>query len=214
MKIKKIAALCKQTKAVILFERYSRNGNTVSQQYISDGVAAYIVWGLPQLDTGSVLTIFDVPEKDRDKYVVKTRCIPDGINFDDADENEKPIEVEMLPIVYGGKVLKPLQTRSGLVFIDSKYISPVSDVLDVLMLYERSTPGGATYIVAKAGLLLQAVIIPEDIINQNLVKNLQALTRQCALSLELRKQKQERAKAAEPKQCSLIVDPDTGEIVR
>ena len=59
-------------------------------------------------------------------------------------------------IVYSGKTLKPLQTRRGLVFIESRYLSPVSDVLDVLELYERVTPFGAPYIVAKAGFLIPA----------------------------------------------------------
>lgn len=212
MKIKNIAAICKKMKAIVLFERYSESGDTVIQ-YIGDGGAAYPVTGLPPLDTESVLTIFDVPEKDRDKYIVKTLGIPDGINFEDTDATEKPIEGEMLSIVYSGKVLKPLQTRRGLVFIESRYLSPVSDVLDVLELYERITTGGTPYIVAKAGLLLQAVIMPFDIINQQFVEGLQTLTRQCALSLELRKQEAERAQAAAPEQCSMKVDPDTGEII-
>ncbi len=83
----------------------------------------------------------------------------------------------------------------------------------MLELYERITTGGTPYIVAKAGLLLQAVIMPLDIISQQFVEGLQTLTRQCALSLELRKQEAERAQAAAPEQCSMKVDPDTGEII-
>ena len=66
MKIKNIAAICKKNKAIVLFEKHSESGDTVIQ-YIGDGGAAYPVAGLPPLDTESVLTIFDVPEKDRDK---------------------------------------------------------------------------------------------------------------------------------------------------
>lgn len=139
--------------------------------------------------------------------------IPEGINFEDTDANEKPIEGEALSIVYSGKVLKPLQTRRGLVFIESRYLSPVSDVLDVLELYERITTGGTPYIVAKAGLLLQAVIMPFDVINQQFVEGLQRLTEQCAVSLSLRQQEAERAKAEEPEQYSLNVDPETGEVI-
>ena len=96
--------------------------------------------------------------------------IPEGINFEDTDADEKPIEGAALSIVYSGKILKPLQTRRGLVFIESRYLSPVSDVLEVLELYERITTGGTPYIVAKAGLLLQAVIMPFDVINYRLVE--------------------------------------------
>lgn len=93
MKIKNIAAICKKNKQIVLFERHSESGDTVIQ-YIGDGGAAYPVTGLPPLDTESVLTIFDVPEKDREKYIVRTMGIPEGINFEDTDANEKPIEGE------------------------------------------------------------------------------------------------------------------------
>ena len=110
-------------------------------------------------------------------------------------------------------ILKQLQTRRGLVFIENRYLSPVSDILDVLELYERITPRGTPYIVAKAGFLLQAVITPYDVISQQFVDNLKRLTEQCVLSLDLREREEELARAAEPEQYSLNVDPATGEIV-
>ena len=64
MKIKSIAAICKKNKNIAIFERYSDDGDILTQ-YISDGSAVYPVVGLPQLDKESLLTIFDVPEKDR-----------------------------------------------------------------------------------------------------------------------------------------------------
>lgn len=213
MKIKSIAAICKKNKYVVLFDKYSENGETVLQ-YIGDGAAVYPVVGLPPLDKESVLTIFDVPEKQREGWIVKTSVhIPEDINFEDFDDDEKPVDRNDLSIVYSGKTLKPLRTRRGLVFIESRYLAPVSDVLDVLELYERFTASGTPYIVAKAGFLLQAVIMPYDVISQQFVERLQELTEQCALSLDLRKREAERRAAAEPEQCSLNVDPDTGEII-
>ena len=211
MKIKSIATICKKYKYAVLYERYGRNGGVI--QYIGDGGAAYPVTGLPALDKESLLTIFDVPEKQREDWFVQMECVPSEINFEDADANEKPVEREALSVVCSGKTLKPLQTRRGLVFIESRYLSPVSDVLDVLELYERITPNGTPYIVAKAGFLLQAVIMPYDVISQQFVDNLKRLTEQCALSLDLREQEKARAQAEEPKQYSLNVDPDTGELV-
>lgn len=190
MKIKSIAAICKKNKQVVLFNRYSDSG-TISQ-YIGDGSAVYPISGLPELDEESILTIFDVPEKQREDWLVRYRDIPEGISFEDTDTTEKIIEQGNLSIVYSGKTLKPLQTRRGLVFIESRYLSPVSDVLDVLELYERVTPFGAPYIVAKAGFLLQAVIMPCDVISAQFVQRLQELTRQCAVSLDLREQERER----------------------
>ena len=212
MKIKSIAAICKKNKNIAIFERYSDDGDILTQ-YIGDGSAVYPVVGLPQLDKESLLTIFDVPEKDRDNYFVKTLGVPAGISFEDTDETERRVEREGISIIYSGRTLKPIRTTRGLVFIESRYLSPVSDILDVLELYERITPGGTPYIVAKAGFLLQAVIMPYDVISQQFVDNLKRLTEQCVLSLDLRERKKALAHAAEPEQYSLNVDPATGEIV-
>ena len=170
MKIKSIAAICKKNKNIAIFERYSDDGDILTQ-YIGDGSAVYPVVGLPQLDKESLLTIFDVPEKDRDNYFVKTLGVPAGISFEDTDETERHVEREGISIIYSGRTLKPIRTTRGLVFIESRYLSPVADVLDVLELYERRTAEGTPYIVAKAGFLLQAVIMPYDVINQQFVEH-------------------------------------------
>lgn len=131
MKIKSIAAICKKNKNIAIFERYSDDGDILTQ-YIGDGSAVYPVVGLPQLDKESLLTIFDVPEKDRDNYFVKTLGVPAGISFEDTDETERHVEREGISIIYSGRTLKPIRTTRGLVFIESRYLSPVADVLDVL----------------------------------------------------------------------------------
>ena len=196
--------------------RYSDDGDILTQ-YIGDGSAVYPVVGLPQLDKESLLTIFDVPEKDRDNYFVKTLGVPVGISFEDTDETERHVEREGISIIYSGRTLKPIRTTRGLVFIESRYLSPVADVLDVLELYERRTAEGAPYIVAKAGFLLQAVIMPYDVINQQFVESLQSLTRECEFSLSEKERREREARDrftfTEPEQCSLNVDPDTGEVV-
>lgn len=176
MKIKSIAAICKKNKNIAIFERYSDDGDILTQ-YIGDGSAVYPVVGLPQLDKESLLTIFDVPEKDRDNYFVKTLGVPAGISFEDTDETERHVEREGISIIYSGRTLKPIRTTRGLVFIESRYLSPVADVLDVLELYERRTAEGTPYIVAKAGFLLQAVIMPYDVINQPRRRNALCITR-------------------------------------
>lgn len=99
MKIKSIAAICKKNKNIAIFERYSDDGDILTQ-YIGDGSAVYPVVGLPQLDKESLLTIFDVPEKDRDNYFVKTLGVPAGISFEDTDETERHVEREGISIIY------------------------------------------------------------------------------------------------------------------
>lgn len=209
MKIKSIAAICKKNKQIVLFNR-TEDGETV-QQFISDGAACYPVSGLPILDEESILTIFDVPEKQREDWYVKYAPVPEELNFEDIDRGERVIEQGNLSIVYAGKTLKPLQTRRGLVFIESRYLAPINDVLDVMELYERVTPGGQPYIVAKAGFLLQAIIMPHNIINERFVQRLQELTEQCGVALSRQQEQERRAAAEEPKQYAF--DPETGEVL-
>lgn len=132
----------------------------------------------------------------------------------DAEETERHVEREGISIIYSGRTLKPIRTTRGLVFIESRYLSPVADVLE---LYERRTAEGTPYIVAKAGFLLQAVIMPYDVINQQFVESLQDLTRECEFSLSEKERREREARDrftfTEPEQCSLNVDPDTGEVV-
>ena len=73
MKIKNIAAICKKNKYAVIYERYTEGGGVV--QYIGDGAAAYPVTGLPELDKESLLTIFDVPEKQREDWFVQVAGI-------------------------------------------------------------------------------------------------------------------------------------------
>lgn len=133
------------------------------------------------------------------------------------NKNIAIFEREGISIIYSGRTLKPIRTTRGLVFIESRYLSPVADVLDVLELYERRTAEGTPYIVAKAGFLLQAVIMPYDVINQQFVESLQDLTRECEFSLSEKERREREARDrftfTEPEQCSLNVDPDTGEVV-
>lgn len=210
MKIKNIASICKKSKNITIFERHDRQE---IMQYIGDGFAAYPAAGLPELEEETLLTIFDVPEKDRDKYHIHTAAIPGGLNFADLDEGESVVERENVSINYGGRILLPLRTRGGLVFIDSCYLKPVSDVLDVLELYERTTSAGVKYIVAKAGFLLQAVIMPCDVIDDKFVDLLHALSSDCHLTLEEKKRAARREHAYDPQQFTMNVDPGTGELL-
>lgn len=201
MKIKSIAAICKKNKNIAIFERYSDDGDILTQ-YIGDGSAVYPVIGLPPLDAESLLTIFDVPEKDRDNYFVKTLGIPAGISFEDTDATERQVEREGISIIYSGRTLKPIHTTRGLVFIESRYLAPVADVLDVLELYERRRRTRALH-CSEGGL-------PAS-------KSLQALTRECEFALSEKERREREARdhftATEPEQFALNVDPNTGEIV-
>lgn len=160
MKIKSIAALCKKSKVVQLVNHLSDSGEVV-QQYIGDGTALYPVTGLPILDEESILTIFDIPEKQKSDWSVREHTELPGVSLEDLDLSDKLIEKQFIVrFDYAGINLKPMPTSRGIVFVDSKYLTPVLDTADILEFYERKTPSGDIYIVVKAGLLFQALIVP------------------------------------------------------
>lgn len=106
-----------------------------------------------------------------------------------------------------------------------KNIAAICKKKKVIAIFERHSESGDTVIqyIGDGGAAYPVTGLPQleaesvltifDIINQQFVEGLQTLTRQCALSLELRKQEAEWAQAAAPEQCSMKVDPDTGKII-
>lgn len=105
MKIKNIAAICKKNKYAVIYERYTEGGGVV--QYIGDGAAAYPVTGLPALDKESLLTIFDVPEKQREDWFVQVAGIPSEISFEDTDANASdPAPFPSMVVIYNGERVK------------------------------------------------------------------------------------------------------------
>lgn len=132
MKIKSIAAICKKNKNIAIFERYSDDDDILTQ-YIGDGSAVYPVIGLPPLDAESLLTIFDVPEKDRDNYFVKTLGIPAGISFEDTDATERQVEREGISIICDKFTL----TRNGFQQVTGYNIEGITENQPVYLDFEQ-----------------------------------------------------------------------------
>lgn len=70
-------------------------------------------------------------------------------------------------------------------FIRSLYLSPLEDVIDMVQFYERTTPQGGSYIVAKAGFLTAVVIMPY-VISKKFADELEELSYQCRHFLNTR----------------------------
>lgn len=83
----------------------------------------------------------------------------------------------------------------------------------MVQLYERETPQGMTYIVAKTGLFVTAVIMPYNVINEKFVYHLSALARQCSRALAEKKIGRPAAEAIDKTQYRINVDESTGEII-
>ena len=200
MKLKKIASICGKSKCIFLYDVRDSEGTVT--QWIGDGGAAYPAFDLPYLERESVFAVLDVPDKQREKYYFRHITeAPQEINFADTDPKEKYISDPKMSVVYDGLILKPLQTRQGITFIKGGYLGPLEDVLAVARLYERITPSGGTYIVVKAGLLIEAVITPYDALHEGFVSEVERLARLCREALSIQR---ERAAAVMENQTRLF----------
>lgn len=197
MKIKTIAAICRKNKAFCLYDSITRDGE-VGTQWLGDGRAIYPLQGLPRLEEDSIYTMFDITEKQQDKITFRYETLPEGINFADTDQCENCLDDQKLEVVLDGRILKPLHTQQGVVFIDTAYLAPFADVVDMLELYERVTPSGQIHIAAKLGMFLAGIILPYDIIRKEFVDQLGGLWEQCRFALDNKERRKAEREAAAP----------------
>ena len=182
MKLKKVTSLCGKSKCYRLFDKIDSTGEIT--QWLGDGYAIYPLNGLPILDEESLCAVFDISEKQRENISVRRAAMPESVNTDDTDPAERVLKDDDFSIIYGGTELQPLKTRNGIMFIQRKYLAPLEDVLDMVQLYARVTPDGQSYIAAKTGLLIAAVIFPYNVVNEKFVTRLEEIARECRRVLD------------------------------
>lgn len=192
MKIKKIAHICNKSKTYILYDKPS-NGDGTATQWLGDGCAAYPLDGMPLLSEDSLCRMFDITEKRRASTYIKRVPKPEKVNMEDTDPGEYQAREMGLGILHGNRELIPLMTRKGITFIQNQYLSPLDGEEDMLELYERETTEGQTYIAAKTGMLIRAVIFPVKLVDEKFVNQLGDIQRECRLLVE-RDRPQEEAR--------------------
>lgn len=176
MKLNKIAQICKSSAIICLY-------NGENEQWIGDGGAAYPIIGLPPLEEENIYTIFGLTEKQEEKITYRERPFPEWLNFKDSDEGENILEPPIVDLSVDGRILRPLVTQHGLVFIQTKYLLPFTGI-DDLELYERTTTDGQPYIAVKLGLMIQALIFPYDPLSEKFVSEVQRLSGLCDLAYQ------------------------------
>lgn len=183
MKLKKVLSICKTNGLYYLYDRIDRSGEIT--QWLGDACALYPLDGLPILDEESFCAVFDITGKQREKILFRHERLPEHLNVEDVAAGDKLVREYETTFINGGLRLKPLKTNNGVMFIRSLYLSPLEDVIDMVQFYERTTPQGGSYIVAKAGFLTAAVIMPY-VISKKFADELEELSYQCRHFLNTR----------------------------
>ena len=198
MKIKSIAAICKKQKTVIIH-------NTDTKGVIlNTGAAAYMCMGLPNVTEKELLTIFDIDPCKWGEWRTCIRPVYRKLNFEDIDPEEELINRFGVHFCYQGVEMEPLMTRSGIIFLDTKYLVPFAD-LDSYELYARITPEGSPYIAVKAGMILVGLIAPMEV-KDNFCEVITEIAAMLKSGVHTRRSMLEDSKHV------LYVDPGTGEI--
>ena len=195
MKLKKVGAICNAGGCYYLINQTDADGEIV-YQWLGDGRSAYPLVGLPVMDVENICAMFDITEKKREKLIMRQMDAPDTMNWEDTDPLERQIGDPKLCVRYDGRDLLPLETTAGITFIQEKYLLPL-DGLEYMRLYERRGTDGGLYIVAKIGMILQAVIMPMDLPDKDFMEALNGLTSQCRDAMRRRALAQRKDAALE-----------------
>ena len=179
------------------------------------GKSAYPLVGLPVMDVENICAMFDITEKKREKLVMREMDAPDSMNWEDTDPLERQLDDPKLCVRYNGMDLLPLETSAGVTFIQEKYLLPL-DWLEYMRLYERrGRNGDLFYIVAKVGMIIQAVIMPMDLPDAGFMNLLDDLMRQCREAMRKRALMPRREDVPEREPEPLFqTDANTGEVTR
>ena len=175
MIIKKIIDLCKKSLICKIYK--TRDG-----QFISNGSGFYPITGLPVFDEDTFCLTYDIP-KGKIHFSEEGR-LPEHIDI--SDNTDEEVECEILPVnlAYHSKCLIPVVTGTGIKFIDSKYLSPLSDNDNMLSIFERESELGGTYFVLKNGMLFSGIVMPFEVITVEFVAEVSRLAELCKVALD------------------------------
>lgn len=150
-------------------------------QWLSDRAAAYPLFEIPPLTEVGLQRICDITDKQWESIIFDHSEMPEGFNFSDADEGESLCELGGMAVSYKGRMITPVHTEEGILFIDGKYLEPFSDTPE-RELYLRETRSGVKYFAVKLGLLIYGVIMPYRDINDEFTNQLQKVYESCRVA--------------------------------
>lgn len=150
MNYKKIAKFIKDTRNLIIW-------NNGREQWISDGIAAYPVLGMPTMNESEMLMFLGLYDQ-ADKISVRTNELPDWIKNLTYEGN---FDIMLGPsIIEAGSICRVYYTEQGAIVLKNKYFDAVEHNADediiTYQLTSDKNPGIAVFI----GFDIVAVVLP------------------------------------------------------
>lgn len=155
MKLKAIATIFKRNKFLRIWN--APNGS----QWITNGVAAYSMEGMPELSPAMLLKIFDIPEDKQADWNCEVEPMPAEL-YEICSDYRRPrtsLDTKNVTIQYNGVVNMLLSGSGEIVSIDEKYIKPLYDDMDYLRLYKCNLQNGFA-VICHSGFETTALIMP------------------------------------------------------
>lgn len=186
MKFSKIAALAKREKTAILM----RDADGV--QWLGTGSAAYMLEGMPPLDTDTVLTVMGVPEdKKAHGSLWKKRIRENCLKMTFRARKRLRADNAGVSVIYGGKLLMPIYTMMGMVWIDAELLAPTDrKEAGYRRFFIRCMENGTRVVAVKEGLVLTAVIMECRIESNDLADALDTLAGRYRLQKTMEERKE------------------------
>ena len=186
MKFSKIAALAKREKTAILM----RDADGV--QWLGTGSAAYMLEGMPPMDTDTVLTVMGVPEDKKSTWFsVEKEDKGKLLENDVPGEEEVTADNAGISVIYGGKLLMPIYTMMGMVWIDAELLAPTDrKEAGYRRFFIRCMENGTRVVAVKEGLVLTAVIMECRIESNDLADALDTLAGRYRLQKAMEERKE------------------------
>lgn len=193
MKLKNIAALCKNRKVVyILTDRFQN-------QYIGNGDAFYLMPAELELNAENILIIFDIPQEKRSEWKVASTIPPECLPTEDVVDTEQQAEIIPIDLCLYDDTYRLLRDDTGIVIFNIKYLAPLTDIQEPISYFIRRINAQDAVIAVKKGLMLQALISAENnsVFDSNLLDALTEINN--AVADWITRQ-------------NIEIDPETGEV--
>lgn len=172
MKIKDIATLAKKEKELTLIEPNHDEG----VQWIRVGNGLYPLYGMPKLDTESIITVLDISDRDAEKITVYNEFAEKDIEYTGYVDEGEPLGESAITISLSDIVYKPIITSRGLMFIKPTYLKPIYG--EEREIYERKRENGEIYFSIQHGTFVIALLWPEKINMPLMQKEINLLSEQ------------------------------------
>lgn len=175
MIIKNISAIIKSSEAM------SAVTDGYGIMWIGDMHSLYPLWGLPVMDNDQLYTLLDIDDKKAEKLT----AVPFyEVNLEDVDGDE--VQIERYPLILSGHMV--YHTSRGAAFVEQRYMRPLNDLKGEVTYWQRVNQHGMLYIAVKVGLLLRAILLPNEYqCNPVMLDGLSRLTKDVECAIEYQK---------------------------